>query len=205
MAPSERCIIAVAGSIGSGKSTLVRELAAALGGAATLHFDDYEHLTEQTAHDLAAWLQRGADFNEFQVPGLVEDLRRLKLGHTPASPFIHGLDAATRFIIFEGPLGREHAATAPFLDLVLWLDTPPEIALARKLRDFAAALAQRGDAREGLHWIAGFLDNYLSAVRSVLAVQRERVSARADFILDGETPAPALAREAAAIIRARFS
>ena len=74
-------IIAVAAPIGGGKTSLVKAIANRLDDAAMLFYDHYEKATGQPVHDLEQWINNGADFNEFTIPGLADD----QLGYL--SPF----------------------------------------------------------------------------------------------------------------------
>lgn len=200
-------IIAVAAPIGGGKTAVSRSVAAQLPGTAVLSFDHYEQATGQPIQNLQGWLQRGADFDEFVVPALREDLARLKRGEAVHDPATRAVIAPGRYLVFENPLGREARSLAPFVDLLLWVDVPPDVALARKLRELVGRLRQESGRErdaERLAWLEQYLENYLAVVREILQLQRERVTARADLVLSGMRDPEEIAREAAAEIRRRF-
>ncbi len=161
-------VVAIAGPPGAGKSTLAHALAQTLGDAGVLEFDCYERATARSLEDLAQWLREGADFNALAAPGLREDLEQLK---TSASP---------KYLLFEMPLGREHTPTAHLIDLLIWIDLPLDVALARKLRQILHS--PQGNA---LPWLHGYLEGYLTVVREVLVVQHDRVRPGADLFVDG--------------------
>jgi uridine kinase len=178
-------IIAVAGPIGSGKSTLVEEIARGLGNASILHYDSYEHATHRTPAEIIQWMRAGADFNDFALPGLARDLSKLKNGTSVINPADGETIEAERFIIFEMPLGRAHRQTAPFIDLLLWIDIPFDIALARKAGEYAKRLLAESDGTRGLNWLAEYFDNYLSLIRPLMKIQEDRVRPGADHVIDG--------------------
>ena len=198
-------IVAVAAPIGGGKTTLVQAMASALADAATLHFDSYEKATGRPARELLDWIREGADFDRFVEPELVVALEALRRGEAVVDPRSGVTIPPRKYIVFEMPLGREAAQVAPLIDLVLWVDIPPDVALARKVREFVETFLQRDERthRESLGWLAQFLDNYLLVVGDLLAIQRERVRAGADIILDGAEPFNRLVEAAVSEIRRR--
>jgi uridine kinase len=187
-------VVAVAGPTGGGKSALVQALVERLDDACALHMDDYERMTREPLERVARWAERGADFDELDVGGLVERLQALKAG------------AAPRYIVFETQFGRAHRATGSLIDLLIWIDVPLEIALARKLRGFCAQ-ARQGPAeaaRERLAWLDGYLAGYLDLVRRLLVLQAERVRPGADVRIDGSGTLEAMARVAREQVLARL-
>jgi hypothetical protein len=168
-------IIAIAAPIGGGKSALSQRLAAELGGAQLVAFDDFETATHKTASAMQTWLNRGADLNALEAPGLASRLAeaRANAGHTP--------------VVFEMPLGRAWQPTRAMIGTLIWLDVPPEVALARRVREIALGLQQadHSDIHGGLSWLVAYLDNYVSMTRHVLNAQYAAVRPMADLILDG--------------------
>lgn len=189
-------VIAIAGPPGSGKSTLAHALAQMLGSAGILEFDRYEQATARSPQDLGRWLREGADFNALAALGLRSDLERLK-----------GEPSARRYLLFEMPLGREHAETAPLIDFLIWIDLPLDVALARKLRELTdRALHSPAPDEHGraLAWLNGYLDSYLAVVREVLVVQHNRVRPGADLIVDGLADFPSLVEQTAQFLQQRL-
>lgn len=196
------CIVAVAAPIGGGKTSLVQGLAQALDGASTVHFDHYELATQKSPAELARWIADGADFNEIQAPGLLSALEALKRGEAATDPVTGARIAPNRYVVLEMPLGREYAATARLIDIVIWVEIPLDVALARNIKSLAAdALADpRGDARDFLRWLDAYLGHYTGQVRTILEVQKRRVAAGADVVVDGLQAPEALVAEASAAV-----
>ncbi|MDZ4253873.1 MAG: hypothetical protein U1A72_14990 [Sulfuritalea sp.] len=191
-------IVAVAAPIGGGKTALVKGLAQALNAASTLHFDHYELATRKTPEELARWLAAGADFNELSAPGLLSALQALKRGEPVTNPASGQAILPGDYLILEMPLGRAYAATAELIDVVIRLDIPLDVALARKLRELTAqALADDHEDPGGfLRWLDAYLDQYTEQVRAILQLQQQRVAAGADIVLDGLRPPHTLIAEA---------
>lgn len=188
-------VVAVSGPTGGGKTALVQGLVAQLGDACAIHMDHYERMTREPVESVARWAERGADFDELPVPGLAEHLRRTKE------------EAASKYIVFETQFGRAHRETGPLIDLLLWIDVPLEVALARKAKAFCAEALRDGReqaARERLAWLEGYLAGYLGLVRPLLLVQAERVRPQADLMLDGGADPQALVRRASEYVVQRL-
>lgn len=195
------CVIAVAAPIGGGKSALVQGLAAALEGAATLHFDDYELATRQSPEQLARWIASGADFNSLSAPGFADALQALGRGETIADRASGKPIRPARFVVLEMPLGRAFAETAELIDILVWVETPLDLALARNLRSLtAAALVEDADPAGFLRWLDAYLGQYMAQVRLILELQRTRVAPAADLILDGTRTQAELIADAARMI-----
>lgn len=195
------CVVAVAAPIGGGKSSLVQGIAAALNGAVTLHFDDYELATQKSPAELAHWLAEGADFNALRAPGFAAAVRALRRGEVVIDPTSGRTIRADECVILEMPLGRAYAETADLIDFLIWVDTPLDMALARNLRGLTVdALADKGDPRQFLRWLDDYLGQYLDQVRTILKLQKIRVAARADLVLDGTLAQAELIADAAQAI-----
>lgn len=180
------CLVAVAAPIGGGKSALVKGLAKALDGASTIHFDDYEVATQKSSAELARWIADGTDFNSLRAPGFAEALRALKRGESVANPASGEPVLPGEFVVLEMPLGRAYAATADLIDILVWVDTPLDVALARNIRAMAVdAAAAPGAAQDFLRWLDAYLGQYPDQLRTILQLQKIRVAPAADIVLDG--------------------
>lgn len=183
-----RYVVAVAGPPGAGKTSLIRAMAKNLTDATTIFFDSYETATERPMDDIVEWTAGGADYDDFVLPELSRDLEKLKSGEPVADP-ASGLEiTARKYILFETPLGKAHADTARHIDLLVWIDVPLDVALARKIGDFTRLFTARhggDDAMGYISWLGNYTENYLVGIRDTLQVQRERVAAGADIVVDG--------------------
>lgn len=194
---SQRKVIAVAAPIGGGKSALVTALALALHDATTLRFDDYENATRQSVDELAKWLADGADFDQLQAPGLVEDFTSLRNGDALIDRHGAVVPAGAQDLIFEMPLGRAWSATADHIDILIWVDVPLDIALARRIREVSADMLRQdaATAKRGLAWLNDYLGHYIATIHKVLEAQRSVVRVQADIIIDGTQPIASLVQQ----------
>jgi uridine kinase len=197
----------VAGPIGGGKTSFVKAVARQLNNSATVFFDHYEKITESPAQDLESWIKNGAVFNDFPVPGLSDDLKKLKQGESIVDPVTQAEIRPTRHIVFEMPLGKEHGDTAGYIDLLIWIDIPLDVALARKLKEFTGTFAGRADEldpQKFIAWVDQYLDNYLKVIGRVLQIQQQKVRRNADIIIDGRKDIDWMVRQATEKILARL-
>jgi len=193
-----RYVVGVAGPAGGGKTSLVEGLVRELVDAASIHMDDYERMTLQPAPWIAEWAARGADLDEYPVPLLGEHLERLKRGLPVERPASQATITPRKYLLFETQLGRAHRATGALIDMLVWIDTPLEIALARVLKDVTGgALRNTGKVgrSDALAWLDTYLESYLALVRHLMILQRERVRPQADVIVDGCAERAAVVRE----------
>jgi uridine kinase len=117
-------VIAVNAVSGGGKTTLGRLLRDTL-SAELFCFDDFDD-TNIHPVDMFDWWKRGADLREFDCPEMFDTVSRvLQRGDT-----MH--------VILDYPFGRDHPRFERVIDLSVFIDTPLDIALARRvLRDYA--------------------------------------------------------------------
>ncbi len=203
-------VVAVSSASGGGKTTLVKG-AAELLGATTLFFDDYRDPSTYPP-DLKKWVADGADLNEFRTPQFTKDLAALKRGESIASAVGGATLSPTEFIVIEEPMGRGRDEMAKSIDFVALIDTPLDIALARRFLRLADAtpvadLEQstkeqlRAHVEGLLGFVTGELLSYLDASRAVYIAVQEQVAADCDLVLDGRLPADELAEQLAGAVK----
>lgn len=178
-------LIGIAGGTGSGKTTVASKILDALpaGRAVLIQHDSYyrdrSHLTpEQRAHI------------NFDEPGalendrLVADLTRLKAGEGTDCPqydfATHTRRPAVRrvapceIVMVEGILIFAIAELRDLFDLRLWVDTPDDVRLLRRIK---RDLVERGRGIEGVE------HQYLSSVRAMHELHVAPTRAHAHLII----------------------
>lgn len=185
-------VVAVSGTSGGGKTTLVSAVASLLKNAARLHFDDYVAVNNDPA-EIRAWLDAGADPDEFKTPQLPVDLRRILSGE--AVRLAGGVVVeAPEVILLEEPFGRARGELAALIDFAAHLRVPPDVALARRLlRSIESREPHRRE--ELLDYIHRELRVYLAAGREAYVAAERAAERAADLVLDGLRPPDDLAAE----------
>lgn len=173
-------VVAIAGPPGAGKSTLAQGLAARI-GACLVAWDDFERQTRRSPQQMADWQARGAPYGEISAPGLIEALKKARQAGS---------------VVFDMPLGRAWPPAATLIDVVVWIDVPHDVALARKIAQLAPS-PESGDERGFLNWVTGYLAAYPAVVRPAITDQAARVRGDADILCDGQRPPQQLVDEIA--------
>lgn len=196
---SDIFIIGISSPSGGGKTTVAQRVSEILPGAVTIFFDDYDF---DTAHpeSYRNWLKEGANYNDWKTPRLSDDLRKLKAGQPIVSP-VDGLTVRPqRYVIFDAPLGYAHAETAIYIDLMVFLDTPLDIAMARRLlRNFS--LISVDDFSSTIDSLKTEMTAYLDYGRQAYLETDRQIKPNCDLILDGRLSVDDLAKAIVVKIR----
>jgi len=124
-------VIAIAGTSGAGKSTLMVSLVTRLGNANSLSLDDYR--SSSIYPPVGEWLDAGADPNQFETPQFSADALALKKGKSIIHPVTQKVVEPTDYLILEEHFGRARSAMRDLIDFLVYVDTPLDIAHARKV------------------------------------------------------------------------
>lgn len=170
-------IIGISGIGGAGKSVLTHALGGAL-NATILFWDDFDEISQDPV-DYIEWYKNNRDYSEWKYDALAEVLRQLKLGKKVICPATKKELIPTDYIVFDAPLGRKHTATGQYIDYSIFLNTPLDVALARRvLRDF------RDKSNLNITEIFEELDFYLTASRPLYTMNYEETE-KFDCVVDG--------------------
>ncbi len=157
-------IIAINAVSGGGKTTITRELSKVLSNSAALYFDDRDYDAESGIDDICKWVDEGSDANLFNLELLIADIEAL-------------ISKDVDYILLDYPFGYRHEKVAQYIDISIFIDTPLDIALARRLtRDFK---------EENIKNVFDDLEFYLERGRDTYLISRKISMENADFVIDG--------------------
>lgn len=179
-------IVCISAPSGGGKTTIVQQLIQLVPNSVALYFDDYDERAEgANIHpvDLQQWLAAGADYNAWQMPGLIRDLQQLKGGQA-LSLRTGAMLSAPAFVWLDAAIGRANATLQPYIDFMVFIDTPLDVAMARRIqRDYGDHSREAAHAQlEQLHTTTSA---YLTWARDAYLELGRQVKPRSDLVLDG--------------------
>jgi uridine kinase len=191
-------VIALAGHSGSGKSTAVDRLTALLKDAIALRLDDYED--SSTYPPAKQWLAEGADPNQFLTPQFSADIRALKGGHAVSHPESGEAIKPARFIVIEEPFGKARDEIKALIDVAVYVDTPLDVAFARKFLRKNDWLPWEDDPQTFMTHLRGNLEWYLRTGRDFYLKVAECARPTCEVVADGLLPPHDLAQSIHAAI-----
>ena len=157
-------IIAIGAVTAGGKTTVVNAIKDRLPRTAALHFDDYSF--EGEVEDFSKWVSEGADVNVWDLSPLKMDMERI----IRSSKY--------DFLLLDYPFAYQHQMIKPYLNCCIFIDTPLDIAMARRvLRDMKEATADE---------IRSEMDTYLNGARIAYTEMVKVHMSTSDYVIDGE-------------------
>jgi len=127
---SKPCVIAIAGYVGSGKSTIAESLARELENAPVLKFDHYENFIEWSKN-MNQWIGDETDLRQIRIPRLKDDLLALLKRLPVTDPLDGRMISPSSYILLEEPSGRERDEIKEFIDFVVYIDVPLDVCVTR--------------------------------------------------------------------------
>ena len=168
-------VVGISGPSGAGKTAVVLRLKDLIPDSVAIFFDEYD---EDTVHpeSFRDWLVQGADYNAWKTPRLAADLGALKEWKDIQHPLDGRPIPPRKMVIFDAPLGYAHEETGSLIDYMVYVDTPLDVAMARRLlRDGASSGFSVQDEMEA----------YLDYGKQAYLEMDKQVKPNCDLIVDG--------------------
>lgn len=167
-------VIGISSPSGGGKTTVTNALKEKLVGSTAICFDEFEDTTTHPG-DLIEWVSRGGGYNEWKTPGIVSALEALiEKNESP-------------YILYDAPLGKAHDESGRYIDFMVFIDTPLDVAMARRfLRDDLSDPSQDADCV--IQGLKQELSGYLKEGRLPYLEMFRQVKPTSDFVVDGCLP-----------------
>lgn len=154
-------VIAIASVSGGGKTTIVSHFNSSLPDDKALSFDDYEF---DGPDDIIEWIDNGGNPDEWNLSPLIKDIKML---------LTEPLDC----ILLDFPFAYRHYKTSEFIDFAVFIDTPLDIAMVRRVTgDF------KDSSVENIMWD---MTNYITRGRRGYLNMLKTIKPNSDIIVDG--------------------
>ena len=171
-------IIAIGAVTAGGKTTVVNAIRNRLPRTASLYFDDYSFDGE--VKDFSKWVSDGADYNVWDLSPLKADVEKI----------INS--GEYDYLLLDYPFAYQNKMMKGYLDCCIFIDTPLDIAMARRvLRDMKEASA---------YDIRNEMSTYLKYARVAYVQMRTDILKASDYVIDGAKELEDIINEAMAII-----
>jgi len=156
-------IIAVSAVTAGGKTTAVNAVKKKLPRCASLHFDDYSFKGE--VEDFHQWVLDGADYNVWDLSPLKADIEKIIRS------------GKYDYLLLDYPFAYRHNLIRDHIDCAVFIDTPLDIAMARRiLQDMNNASAD--EIREEMNV-------YLNYARIAYVQMLKDIKPSSDYVIDG--------------------
>lgn len=171
-------VIAIGAVTAGGKTTVVNAMKVRLPRTASLHFDDYSF--EGEVEDFYKWVSEGADYNVWDLSPLKTDVEKARNS------------GDYDYLLLDYPFAYLNQMMKDDLDCCIFIDTPLDIAMARRvLRDMKAASADD---------IRNEMNAYLKYARAAYVHMLETVLPSSDYVIDGTNTLEEIINEAVPIV-----
>lgn len=171
-------IIAIGAVTAGGKTTIINAIKDRLPKATSLHFDDYAFDGE--VEDYCKWVSEGADYHVWDLSPLQADIEK-----------IINSDEYD-YLLLDYPFAYQNEIIKDYLDCCIFIDTPLDIAMARRvLRDMQEASADE---------IRNEMELYLKYARIAYVQMLKDILPTSDYVIDGANALESIIEEVMDII-----
>lgn len=156
-------VIAISAVSGGGKTAITNKLTSRIPFSKAVYFDDYDF--EECPEDYLQWVQTGADYNAWNIEILATDIKSLLI------------QSNLNYILLDYPFAYKNDKMRPYIDYAIFIDTPLDIAMARRLL--------RDEKNQSSALLINDLKSYLSGGRTAYLEMIKTIKPNSDFIVDG--------------------
>lgn len=157
-------IVAVSAVSGGGKTTVIEKLNSCIPKSRALYFDEFDF---DGPESIVKWVAEGSDYNLWNLSPLIKAVEDL----------LNDTTSEIEYIFLDYPFSRKHLEMSKYLDSTIFIDTPLDIALARRLiRDYADL-----DSKD----MISDMKNYILNGRSGYEEMLKTIKPNSDLIIDG--------------------
>lgn len=157
-------VISIAAVSGGGKTTVTKILNEKLKYSRALFFDDYDF--KGSPDDLIRWVKEGPNYDQWNLKPLISDIESLLSG-----------EELVPYILLDYPFAYKNNSLKNYIDLSIYIDTPLDIAMARRLK--------RDHCNSSTSQIRNDIDFYLNHGRSAYLEMENTIKPNSDFVVDG--------------------
>jgi|APSaa5957512622_1039677.scaffolds.fasta_scaffold16456_2 uridine kinase len=192
---SKSFVIAITGSSGAGKTSLVKAVTSLWDDAVSFYFDDYDS-THQCPENIEEWVNKGIDPHQWKNPRLLEDLHLLSHGTPVTPPNSQREIKPARIIVMEEPFGRTREGMGELVDFVACIDVPLEIPLARRILRELDGVMEKKTSEEYIKQLRGYLHWFVNeSGRDMYFQVNEKAKETCDLVVDGRKSVDEMAKE----------
>jgi len=157
-------IIGISAVSGGGKTTIINELIKKIPKSEALYFDEFDF---DGPADIIKWVEEGANYNLWNLAPMIKSINDILNDRTKD----------TEYIFLDYPFAKKNDSMLPYLDFTIFIDTPLDIALARRIiRDYSDLDSEK---------IIRNIKNYISKGRLGYEEMLRTIKPNSDFIIDG--------------------
>jgi len=157
-------VIVISAVSGGGKTTIVKELVNQLPSSKALYFDEYDF--DEYPKDYYEWTVSGSDYNLWNISPIVKDVNKIIS------------ENAVNYLLIDYPFAYQNNQMSPFIDIAIFIDTPLDIAMARRImRDFSD---------KSMEDLKDELSGYVLKGRISYLAMLDRIKPDSDIVIDGK-------------------
>lgn len=119
-------VIGISAVSGGGKTTIINELIRVIPKSKALYFDEYDF---EEPKNIIKWVEDGANYNQWKLTPMIEEVETV----------INDKSLGIDYLFLDYPFASKHDEMSKYIDYTIFIDTPLDIAYARRvIRDYSS-------------------------------------------------------------------